>query len=649
MTLVQYGNSPVLQKLPKQKRQILDDIMDGKIGGHRVDSEPECTFIGFESTSNDLSSGPVGELSLEQLQIGCEPGGGQEKRGGKRKRSNKHEDIRIARRRCGPMFHWNLSSDGRSRSACSTPKRGRSLDRKMQTISGNYVDDAKHQSGVVQDLMSDNKALRNQLDHAKSQLVAADGKLHKMRHSLSQCRQKLIEVLRHESLMDRKLREEKCARDSVLIGRIVRTQNNFGTEISVWEKGERFKDLHAEKLKLETQMEELVQKKKELTSQKKKLRRQTARISPAFKETSLSDHSEFTNITWSGEGFVQSELHLGAQTEIYSLQLGYIKRRQAELEQREKELKLMKHQHIKFLKMMNSEKKSVYQGQLLNDRYLCTKLIGRGGFSEVWKAYDFDRQRDVACKIHALNEKWSDKKKENYTRHATREANIQKGLCHPRIVQLFDVFGIDLNTFCTVLELCEGMDLGVYLNANKPLPEREARSIITQLFEGLMYLAQQKQPIIHYDLKPGNLLYHAGEIKITDFGLSKIMEKGKFEIELTSQGCGTYWYLPPECFVTGRNPPMIGTAVDMWSCGCIFFEMLYGRRPFGHNMTQEKILKEGTVLQAEAIKFPESPKVSIEAKDLIRKCLSRNHKVRPDPCSVLDLHPYFSKLRPTRS
>lgn len=65
----------------------------------------------------------------------------------------------------------------------------------------------------------------------------------------------------------------------------------------------------------------------------------------------------------------------------------------------------------------------------------------------------------VACKIHQLNSMWSEQKKANYTKHAVREYNIHKDLVHPRVVQLFDVFKIDNNSFCTVLENCEGSDL----------------------------------------------------------------------------------------------------------------------------------------------------------------------------------------------
>jgi len=491
-----------------------------------------------------------------------------------------------------------------------------------------------------------NSSLQKKLDHNSIQLEVTLKKLSQMEESLSCCRKKLIEVLRHNAVMERKLREEKLERDNRQIGRIVQRQNSFGTHIDVWENGERFKDLDVERHKLEKEMEGLIQKKKELSHLKKKLRRQVSN-SPYVSRN--QQDGQFAEPKPVRSNFLQSETYWGIQAEVYSLQTAHIKKKQSEFEQTLKELKLLKQQHIKFIKMMNSEKKSSYQGKTLNNRYLCTGLIGRGGFSEVWKAYDLDCHRNVACKIHALNEKWTDIKKENFARHATREAQIQKNLSHPRIVQLYDVFEIDVNTFCTVLELCEGMDLDEYLNANCPLTEREARSIIIQLFEALKYLTKQNQPIIHYDLKPGNILYNGGLIKITDFGLSKIMQKDQFEMELTSQGAGTYWYLPPECFIRSQEPPMIGTAVDMWSGGCILYEMLYGRRPFGHNMSQEKILREGTLLQAKEVHFPATPKVSDEAKDLISKCLSRSHKDRPDPLTILDTHPYFSKLRPART
>lgn len=71
----------------------------------------------------------------------------------------------------------------------------------------------------------------------------------------------------------------------------------------------------------------------------------------------------------------------------------------------------------------------------------------------------------------------------------------------------------------------------------------------------------------------------SGEVKVTDFGLSKIFESdGDDSMELTSQGAGTYWYLPPECFEIGKQPPKISSKVDVWSVGVIFYQMLFGKR-----------------------------------------------------------------------
>lgn len=89
-----------------------------------------------------------------------------------------------------------------------------------------------------------------------------------------------------------------------------------------------------------------------------------------------------------------------------------------------------------------------------------------------------------------------------------------------------------------------GKDLDAVLKATPVLPEKEARIIIVQIFQGLVYMNKRPQKIIHYDLKPGNVLFNeVGVAKMTDFGLSKIVEDdvGSQGMELTSQGAGTYW------------------------------------------------------------------------------------------------------------
>ncbi|XP_010777031.1 serine/threonine-protein kinase tousled-like 1, partial [Notothenia coriiceps] len=207
--------------------------------------------------------------------------------------------------------------------------------------------------------------------------------------------------------------------------------------------------------------------------------------------------------------------------------------------------------------------------------------------------------------------------------------------------------------FCTVLEFCEGNDLDFYLKQNKLMSEKEARSIVMQIVSALRYLNEIKPPIIHYDLKPGNILLvdgtACGEIKITDFGLSKIMDDDNYGVDgmdLTSQGAGTYWYLPPECFVVGKEPPKISNKVDVWSVGVIFFQCLYGRKPFGHNQSQQDILQENTILKATEVQFPAKPQATTEAKAFIRRCLAYRKEDRFDVhqlCSDSYLLPHMRR------
>lgn len=131
------------------------------------------------------------------------------------------------------------------------------------------------------------------------------------------------------------------------------------------------------------------------------------------------------------------------------------------------------------------------------------------------------------------------------------------------------------------MEVCEGGDLDQHLKKHGSLPEKEAKAITVQVLDVLKYLSQSApRRVIHYDLKPPNILFDAlGQARVTDFGLSKEVNPGEtMGQDLTSRGAGTYWYLPPECFDTR---PVISSKVDVWSLGCIVFQMVYGRRPFG--------------------------------------------------------------------
>lgn len=224
-----------------------------------------------------------------------------------------------------------------------------------------------------------------------------------------------------------------------------------------------------------------------------------------------------------------------------------------------------------------------------------------------------------------------------FIKYANREHDVFKNLDHPNIVKYIDSVDLGDLALCIVLEYCEGGDLDHKIRLNKQLSEKESKGIIGKVVEAVKYLNELDKPIIHYDLKPGNILFNLeNEVKITDFGLCKQLQSEETKIQLTSIGCGTFYYLPPECFQNDEEI-MISSKVDVWSIGIIFYFLLYGKKPF--------YAKMGTKHYSQMINnshlrlsFPSKPIVSDHSKYFIEQCLTRNVQVRP---SVLEMYEIF--------
>uniref|UniRef100_A0A2K6L1S0 non-specific serine/threonine protein kinase n=1 Tax=Rhinopithecus bieti TaxID=61621 RepID=A0A2K6L1S0_RHIBE len=412
--------------------------------------------------------------------------------------------------------------------------------------------------------------------------------------------------------MSKKLLIEKSTQEKLLSRRVFRHGASFTKQ---WTGGFAFQNLVKQQEWVNQQREDIERQRKLLGKRKPP----TANNSQAPSTDSKPNLPQLLTL---------AEYH--EQEDIFKLRQGHLKKEEAEIQAELERLERVRNLHTHELKRINNEDNSQFKDHpTLNERYLLLHLLGRGGFSEVYKAFDLYEQRYAAVKIHQLNKSWRDEKKENYHKHACREYRIHKELDHPRIVKLCDYFSLDTDTFCIVLEYWEGNDLDFYLKQHKLMSEKEARSIVMQIVHALRYLNEIKSAIIHDDLKPGNILLvdgtACGEIKITDFGLSKIMDDDSYGVDgmdLTSQGAGTYWYLPPECFVVGKEPPKFSNKVGVWSVGVIFFQCLYGRKPFGHNQSQQDILQENTILKTKKVQFPLKPAVSSEAKAFRRCCLA---------------------------
>ena len=493
------------------------------------------------------------------------------------------------------------------------------------------------------------EALKAQLSQAQQRIEALEEDMKKQsEHSrrqlalLTKFREKLISTLRENAQRQRIELMERVARESVSIGTV--EQQRQGVEfVDVWRGGIAYK-------RAELHLRELQHLREELECQRPRRKRERASTAAGGGGDALGGSS--SSIATSSSGGLGSSSGggaggggSGAETAreepdmalIVQLRINALKKEEAEVMDEMRRLNAQRYTHLREMRRLQdqeSSKRNKYE--LLVDRYLLLNLLGKGGFSEVYSAFDLVECREVACKFHTLNPVWNEERKRTYIRHACREYNIHRRLNHPKVVQLYDVFEIDSECFCTVLELCGGGDLDSYIRQQGTLSEREARCIMTQIFSGLVYLNSLEQPIIHYDLKPGNILFtRAGEVKISDFGLSKVMDREAESMELTSQGAGTYWYLPPECFDTCVAVPKINPKVDVWSAGVIFYQMLYGKKPFGNNVTQQKFRLESMAKNA-VLEFPAKPAVSQETKDFIARCFVARVPDRPDARTCYD-------------
>ncbi|XP_073345182.1 serine/threonine-protein kinase tousled-like 2 isoform X1 [Pagrus major] len=494
---------------------------------------------------------------------------------------------------------------------------------KLTALEKNKNSDLEKKEGRIDDLLRANCDLRRQVDEQQKMLERFKERLNKC---VTMSKKLLIEKSKQEKMACR----DKSMQDRLRLGHFT-TVRHGASFTEQWTDGYAFQNLIKQQERVNSQREDIERQRKLLGKRKPPSMAQTP--PPSLEQ----NRRKSRNNGQENEALSLAEYH--EQEEIFKLRIGHLKKEEAEIQSELEHLERVRNLHIRELKRIHNEDNSQFKDHpTLNDRYLLLYLLGRGGFSEVFKAFDLTEQRYVAIKIHQLNKNWREEKKQNYHKHACREYRIHKELDHPRIVKLYDYFSIDTDSFCTVLEYCEGNDLDFYLKQNKLTTEKEGRSIVMQIVNALKYLNQIRPPIIHYDLKPGNILLvngtACGEIRITDFGLSKIMDDDSYSsadgIELTSQGAGTYWYLPPECFVVGKEPPKISNKVDVWSVGVIFYQCLYGRKPFGHNQSQQDILQENTILKATEVQFPPKPVVTTEAKAFIRRCLAYHKEDRVD-------------------
>ena len=218
----------------------------------------------------------------------------------------------------------------------------------------------------------------------------------------------------------------------------------------------------------------------------------------------------------------------------------------------------------------------VESGTELAGRYRLDRRLGVGGMGEVWQARDLKFERDLNLRRDvAIKLMHSTLTEGDMLKRFQLEARILSKLNHPHIVRMLDADWHQGQLFI-VMELLADQDLGQVLSRQpRGLPVRRAVELARQLAVGLSVVHQRG--IVHRDLKPANLFVQPGDLlKIGDFGIARDSSASSV---LTAHGVimGTWAYIAPERWLgTWNGEP----ATDLYSMGCILYELLTGETPF---------------------------------------------------------------------
>ncbi|HUV63660.1 MAG TPA: serine/threonine-protein kinase [Sedimentisphaerales bacterium] len=201
-------------------------------------------------------------------------------------------------------------------------------------------------------------------------------------------------------------------------------------------------------------------------------------------------------------------------------------------------------------------------------------LLGQGGMGAVYKARQRQLDRVVALKI--LPPQIG--RTEAFAERFTREARSLARLSHPGIVMVYDFGHTEAGLYYFVMEFVDGTDLRHVIRSAQLSPA-EALSVVPQICEALQYA--HEEGVVHRDIKPENIMLNKkGQIKITDFGLAKLLDQPATAHTLTQAGqrMGTPHYMAPEQI---EHPHLVDHRADIYSLGVVFYEMLTGELPLG--------------------------------------------------------------------
>jgi len=207
----------------------------------------------------------------------------------------------------------------------------------------------------------------------------------------------------------------------------------------------------------------------------------------------------------------------------------------------------------------------------LSRRYTIEREIGRGGTALVFLAQDLKHQRPVAIKV-LLPEIAMVLGADRFL----REIRLTARLVHPHILPLLDS-GEAAGFLYYVMPYVQGESLRVRLKRERLLPMDDALQIAREVADALSYA--HSNDIVHRDIKPENILLESEHAVVADFGIARAITAAAGGEHLTDSGVvvGTPWYMSPE---QARGERLLDGRSDVYSLGCVLYEMLGGEPPY---------------------------------------------------------------------
>ncbi|KAL7516044.1 hypothetical protein ACHAWX_001102 [Stephanocyclus meneghinianus] len=271
----------------------------------------------------------------------------------------------------------------------------------------------------------------------------------------------------------------------------------------------------------------------------------------------------------------------------------------------------------------------------LYSKYEIAEVLGVGSTSICHRCTEITTGQSRACKI--IDKTEIDPQYQTMMDQFYMEIKTLRSLRHPNIIQLYDVYISDVKIYI-IMELMTGGELFDYVVQKGTLTEEEASRIVRMVTSALVYMHSKN--VIHRDLKPENLLLshkprssHDIEVKIIDFGLSKIMPESA---TVASSFLGTRGYLAPEMIQRREYTK----SVDAWALGVIVFVLLCGCLPFDDDC--QTIPNSPDLRSKFTLRFPRWAKdLSKSAKDLLNHLLDIDSRRRYTAEQALS-HPWVA-------